>query len=479
MPYGESAFGKEQAVDTTNFVWTKSYFGTTVLDPIAGIVLAAMCVGILFLPRKYACWPMIIIACFISQAQRISIASLDFPFLRIITCFAILRVMIRGEFQSFKFNRLDYAVIAFMGIRTIYSFLHITKSVSATGVALCGDTLDAWGQYFFFRCLVSDYEDFKNLTYGFMIFAIPNAITMIIEATTLHNPYAFMGGVSDVTRSRDDTLRCMNAYSHPILAGCFWAVLLPYMGAMIKQRGRIKIFPFFGIIAASIIIVLSGSSSPIAGAGLAFLGGCAFLFRRQMKLIRWVTFLTVAAAQVMSNSPVWKVFARVKIVGGSTGYYRFKLIDQFIRHAPDWLLAGSAKGTSTWDVPMFDIVNYYVVLGLGGGLVFIILIVWLLIESYRNAGVGMRSAAGDTEQQLMSWATGVSVFVHMMTFLAVTYYGQITMVWFMSLALTGIASRSPARRGYSPLTGWHSDPLVRLARPRFAQRQPVRLRHGF
>jgi len=467
-------------LDTTNHVFTKAYFNQTFVDPVAAAFLVLMIILIFVLPRKYACWPMFAIASFIPQAQRLSLATLDFTFFRILTCFALLRVLFRGEFQRFKWNGLDTAVIGFMGIRLLWSILKLTKGGNSvtSPLSLCGDALDMWGMYFFFRFVVRDLEDLKHATYGLIWLSIPVAALMVVEFVTLRNPFAFMSGNPDVTRSREGVLRCMGAYSNPILTGCFWAVLLPYMGAFIRQRGRIKFMPLVGIVCSAVIIILSGSSSPIAAAGLAFFGGCAFLIRKRMRLIRWGTFIVVAGVQLMANSPIWKVFARVKIVGGSTGYYRFKLIDQFIQHWKEWILVGSARGTSTWAIPMFDIVNYYVALGLAGGILFVGALVWMIVAAYRNCGIAMKTVKGNPEMELIAWATGVAIFAHMMTFLAVTYFGQIIMVWFFSLAVTGIRNSSPiGQRGFSVLTGrMHADPLSRLAaKPAMPYSQPARV----
>ncbi len=469
-------------MDTTTHTFSKSFYGQDFFDPAAVAFLALMIVLIFALPRKYACWPMFAIASFIPQAQRFSVASLDFTFFRIITCFALLRIVVRGEFQRFKWNGLDSAVIGFMVIRLLWSVLKLTKGGNSvtSPLSLCGDALDMWGMYFSFRMFVRDMDDLKGATYGLIFISIPVAVLMIVEYTTLRNPFAFMSGNPEVTRSREGTFRCMGAYSHPILTGCFWAVLLPYMGAFIKQRGRITYLPLIGILSAAIIIVLSGSSSPIAAAGLAFFGGCAYLIRKRMRLIRWGTFIIVVGTQLMANSPIWKVFARVQILGGSTGYYRFKLIDQFIQHWKEWILFGSAKGTSTWAVPMFDIVNYYVALGLAGGICFVGAMIWMIVAAYRNCSVAIRTAKGSTELELIAWATGVAIFAHMMTFLAVTYFGQIIMAWFFSLAVTGIRNSSPInQRGFSVLTGrMHADPLSRLAaKPVLPYAQPARVNY--
>jgi hypothetical protein len=403
------------------------HFDQTLLNPLAAILLVLMGVMMLASPRRYAVWPFIVVACFITQAQRITVAGLDFTFLRLMIVFGIVRLLFRDEIKGFKWNRLDWAVIGFMTIRMIWSAVKKTGGISASGMGnsvgnlqIFGEGMDMLGMYFFFRCVVRDLDDVRGAIYGFIFVSVPVAAAFIYEATALHNPFSIFGGVSDVTRNRDGKLRCMGAYSHPILAGVFWAVLLPYMGAMIKQKGRLTFLPFVGIICAAIIIILSGSSSPIAAAGVAFVGGCLFVMRRRMRLLRWGILIMLVGMQLVMARGVWHLLARMNIIGGSTGYYRFKLIDQFISHGKEWFFFGSSKGTSTWEVPMFDIVNYYVILGLSGGILFILLLVWIFVAAYKNVGERVR-ASGDMESQLFAWALGVAVFVHMVNFLVVAY----------------------------------------------------------
>jgi hypothetical protein len=256
---------------------------------------------------------------------------------------------------------------------------------------------------------------------------------------------------------------------------------MPLMGAYIKQKGHIKIFPLIGIAAASIVILSTGSSSGIAATGVAFLGGCLFLFRKRMRLIRWSVFLGLVTLQLVMARGAAHILARVNVVGGSTGYYRFKLIDQFISHWRDWFVSGSTKGTASWDVPMYDIVNYYVNLGFAGGILLIFLIFWVFNRGFKQVGKGMESAGDDVEGQLIAWATGVSLFVHLIQFMVVSYYGQIQMTWYFSLALVSVTAGAMAKQGYGfpVMFGRQADPLSRLANGRpggYPQYpQPVRM----
>ncbi len=441
---------------------------------MAALLVAAMCAWLLFSNRRQAVWPLIVVSCFITQAQRINIATLDFTMLRVMVVFCFIRVFSRNEWQGLRMNKLDWMMIIFMSTRIVWSFARQKQGV--TSIQTLGEAMEMWGFYFYFRCVVRDLDDLRGAATGFMLASIPIAIAFIYEATALRNPFAFFGGVSEVTRARDGKLRCMGAYSHPILAGCFWAALLPYFGAMIKRNGRITYLPFVAILCSTVIILLTSSSTPVMGAGFAFIGGCLFVYRRRMRLIRWWVFITMIVTHFMVSKGLWFVLARINVFGGSTGYYRFKLIDQFIEHYKEWFWAGTLLGTSTWDVPMFDIVNYYVYLGLTGGILILILITMLLVQAYKNVGRALKTTTNQ-EDELMAWATGVSIFTHMLMFFVVFYFGQINMIWYFSLAVTSVSGRGamfPVAFGRR-----HADPLKRLAaRPGMPFAQPIRMSHG-
>lgn len=456
------------------FNFTHKSFGTTFVHPVALVILAVALIIMFTSPRKYAVWPFIIIACFVAQAQRITVAGLDFPFLRLLVVFGAIRLLIRDEITGYRFNRLDWAVLAFGCGRMLFSYIGKTGGVSAVSLGgekpgalqTYGQVFDFWGMYFYFRCVVRDFNDLRHAIFGFMVVSIPTAAAFIYEYVTETNLFAAFRGSSGQARSRDGILRCMAAYSHPILGGLFWALLMPYFGAMIKQNGRIKFFPIVAIICGATTIILSGSSTPIAAAGVAFIGGCMFLLRNHMRLIRWGVFLFLVTLQLVMARGAAHVLSRINIVGGSTGYYRFKLIDQFISHWKEWFWLGSSKGTSTWDVPMYDIVNYYVNLGFSGGIWMILLITWVFVRAYKNVGENMR-AAPDTENKLLAWATGVAVVVHMISFMVVSYYGQIDMMWYFSLAMTavgvGAVMHQPQAYGFPVMFGPQGDALSRLA----------------
>ena len=69
------------------------------------------------------------------------------------------------------------------------------------------------------------------------------------------------------------------------------------------------------------------------------------------------------------KGPVWALLGKLDIVGGSTGWHRYKIVDNCIRHFWDWWLLGS-NNYWTWEGgdDMWDLANQYVATAEGTGL---------------------------------------------------------------------------------------------------------------
>ena len=59
----------------------------------------------------------------------------------------------------------------------------------------------------------------------------------LIESQTGRNLFSAFGGVPVLTDMREGKLRCSGAFGNSILAGCFWASLMPLMVARGFQQG--------------------------------------------------------------------------------------------------------------------------------------------------------------------------------------------------------------------------------------------------
>lgn len=448
-PYIKEGFGEAE------------FFGHTTLHPAGVAALCVFAILVFILPRRYAPIPLLAMAALIPSAQRVVVLDLDFTYLRVLLLCGMLRVLLRDEARAFVWGTIDKIFVAWC----VVSFVMPLLRVGTYGLETrCGYLYDAVGTYFLFRFLVRDWNDVQRLASAAALLSLPLAIAFLVENSTQYNIFSVFGGVPEITHVREGRLRCQGPYSHPILAGCFWAVLLPLCAARWWQGPRGRVEAVLGVTSSLIIMVRCASSTPVGGAAAALIGGLAFYLRRHMRLVRWGILLSLLGLHMMMNAPVWHLVSRVSAVGGSTGWHRFHLIDQTIRRFPEWALLGT-NSTAHWGLGLFDVTNQFVMQAVVGGLLNLALFVALLALSFQAVGRLWQQFSNDPARVALAWALGVSVFVHISNFIGVTYFGQTTMLLYLIPALLG--SLAPAgtarpawaanRRPRATLTPWASE----------------------
>lgn len=439
------------------------YHGVTTIHPLGLAIALLMGLALLLAPRRYAVWPMIATACLVASAQRIILLGLDFDLLRIMVLFGTARVFLRNEWRGFSWRPVDAAVLAWAITGTIaYTMLY--SSVAAFKFKL-GANYDAVGMYFLFRFLIRDWVDVRHAIVGFAFVSIPVAIAFAVEWSTARNMFAIFGGVREITWVREGRMRCQGAFSHPILAGTFWAAVLPLVAAMWWQGSRWRLLVAIQIPATLFIVFASGSATPVMGVAFAVLGGAVFFVRQWMSALRWTLLSLLVLLHLVMIAPVWHLVARVSVVGGSTGWHRFHLMDEAIDRVSEWWLIGTTS-TGHWGYGLEDVTNQFVLEGVRGGLLTLLLFVAIIALSFRHVGMLVKSAEGDRPRQVLAWALGVSLFVHVASFIGVSYFGQIHMLWYLSLAMiTGVTpqvSRQLVRRSVVSIRPADVEPPVAL-----------------
>jgi hypothetical protein len=166
-----------------------------------------------------------------------------------------------------------------------------------------------------------------------------------------------------------------------------------------------------------------------------------FVTRGQFRMVKAWICIGLVCLQLVMNSPVYSLIARIDIIGGSTGWHRYALIDAAIREFRTWWLLG-IDSTAAWGHGLFDVTNQFVLVAVNGGLLSLVLFVALLGSAYRGVGTAWRRAPTSGTSFLM-WSIGASLFCHCMCFLAVSYFAQIVTLWNGSLAIAA-ALRTPS-----------------------------------
>ena len=403
-----------------------------------------LCMGVLMLvvPRRYAVLPLFAAASYMTMAQRIEIAGLNFTIIRILTLVGWVRIAIRGEFRAIRINSLDKAMFWWTASSiVIYTLLWQTGQ---SFVYRCGQAYDAIGLYIFFRALIRDVEDIKSVFRMFALLLVPLAGLMMLEKATGQNLFAVFGGVPRTTLVREGVLRCQGPFPHSILAGTFAAALLPQFVALWWQGGSGRLLSLLGVGSVVIITAASGSSGPVMTFLCGMVGLLFWWWRFEMRKVRWALIGALVVVQFVMKAPFWFIIAHLAVRQGSDAFYRAFLIDRTIAHFSEWWLIGS-RYQVPWATKLTDITNMYVRIALDGGLITLILFFTVLRRAFAGVGRSIRAKVNErTIQQRCIWALGATLFAHVMTFLAVWYWDQNIVNWYLLLAMIGSISSIPA-----------------------------------
>jgi hypothetical protein len=365
--------------------------------------------------------------------------------LRILVVFAFARALIRNDHRSFSLNPLDKAIIAWtLSTIVTYTLLWQTGHALVNRIGLCFDTV---GVYFICRMYILDIDDIKRVFSLCAVLVVPLAAAMLYEYFTGHNLFAYLGGVSEISEIRDGRVRCQGSFRHPILMGTFGATMLPLILSLWWQKGGSKTVAVLGALACLVIVACSGSSGALMATIYGIAGLLIWFLRDSMKIVRWGIVIAIVIMQLVMKSPFWYVLARLSSVTGGTGWHRAYLIDQGIRYFNEWWLVGT-KVTAHWmptglliDPTKADITNEYLVQGVNGGLITMIIFIVIIVLGFKMAGQTVRKIGKeDFPVGIMIWSMGAALFAHSVSFISVSYFDQIQVFWFFLMAAISISA---------------------------------------
>lgn len=412
---------------------------------LVGIVAMALVAALaLLVPRRWIALPMVLSMCLMPSGQRIILFTLDFTFLRLLLLVLWLRILVRSEFRPLAVNHLDRVFFVYVAVVVVTGTL-LTPTVGGF-VNKLGVMFDDFTLYLFFRHALRDFDDLLCIGRAFFWVSVPVLAFFLLEHQTGYNIFSTLGGVPEKTLVREGRLRCQGAFAHPILAGCFWALLLPiYVARGLILRRWIE--PALACGVALALIVLCASSTPAMSVIFGLGAAACYLVRRALPWFRWMLVVTLIGLHLAMKSPVWSLIARVDIAGGSTGWHRYQLIDQAIRHFDEWYLVGT-HSTAHWGWMMNDVANMYVGAAVTGGFATLVMFVSLIVVSFVGISRTMRSAEVPLAYKRATWAVGCMLFMHCTNFIGVAYFGQTGVLWHLTLAAAGSLTLVPgATRG--------------------------------
>jgi len=414
------------------------------------IITVILMVSTFALPRKHFLIPYILAACFIPTDQRILIMDLDFTVLRILVVVGVLRIWSRGELRVIKLNRFDKILLlwAFSG-----AIIYVARWVDMRALIYkCGVLFDVLGLYWLFRQNIRSWD---NIVLTFWVLAVCSLILapfVAYEMATGDNPFAVLGRA--ITVVRQGRYRCWASFPHSILLGLFWATLVPVFIALSKVRQWRYLF-WAATAAAIFIVFASVSSTPLLTLAGTLCLFALFRYRCYSRQAVWGFCGLTFALHLVMKAPVWHLISRIEIISGSTGWHRYSLIDKAIRHFDEWAVLGT-RSTTHWGWGMADVTNHYVLEAVRGGLISLILFIVLLAYAVRIP-LRLSLQTLSPQQRWLAWGICVSVFGHCLSFLGVSYFGQIMMLLYLTFAIVAVIYEisSPDRNAGRHLSAVH------------------------
>ncbi len=398
------------------------------MNAAALLFLAINGAALLLVPRRYALIPLLLGACYIPITQAVQIGPISFSAARILIIIGLMRLMVRGERVTGGLMKLDWLLLSWAAWACFSSLFHEGGSIENRLGMVC----DYCGAYFLVRAFTTSIEDVAQLSRVFIIVLGLVALEMMYEHSTRTNLFSVFKDVPTLPEIREGRVRASGPFGHAILAGTVGASMLPLMiGAWRYFRRSAAL----GIVICLTMIVASASSSPIVSAACGAMALFAWNLKGRMRWIRWGIAFGYIALDVVMNAPAYYLLARIDLAGGSTGWHRARLIEVAIEHLSEWWLIGTDYTRHwipygvVWSDNHIDVTNYYLKMGVLGGLPLMILFVAFVAYSFALVGRGL--ATVPQEHRFLLWSLGAAMFAHATTSISVTYFDQSFLFFYM------------------------------------------------
>src|SRR4051812_42867388 len=300
-------------------------------NALLAIVLGVL---VLALPRRRAFGATLAASTCTTLGDAIELGTLHFYSIRRVIMFALVRISVRSELGSVRFQAFDGLFLAWLMVTSLLyvaidgSYVNLTERL--------GYMFDAGGLYIAARALIRSADDLAETLIIFTLLLIPLAVLMGFERVTGRNLFSMLGGVPEWSQVRGGKVRCQGPFNHSILAGTFGAASFPLMVGLSVFRPRARALAVIAALSAVFVVYTSGSSGPFSALIVSIIGLGMWLIRTQMRVVRWAMLAGVIMLAMVMKAPVWFLIDRLSELTGGDGWYRSQLIESAVNHFSEW-----------------------------------------------------------------------------------------------------------------------------------------------
>jgi hypothetical protein len=413
---------------------------------VSGSILLVLLSVVVLAPRRWAFVGMTAGVFFLSQAHFIMMGGVQITPLRFLEAAGFLRVIARGELSWRRLCGLDWILLVTYNYTALVWLLREADYGRPLSLAF-----DATLCYLTFRALIRGVDDVRWFLEAFAALLVPFTILVVYERFTNHSGFAAVGAAISGD-FRKGVLRCQGIFRHPVLLGSVAAAFFALYVSLLLGKAR-RAVASLGCILCLILVVLSNSGGPLTSTAAACGGWAAWVCRRRMWWVRTAAFCLLTAISLVMKDSIWYLPFKISKVVGGTGYHRAVIMEKAWAEIGKWWLAGMPiQETASWmPYVLFyggsDITNHYLLFGIHGGVMALLLFIGILVVAFRSLGrtlLLMRSSGMGRAGEYIVWGLGVALFVHSVSWIGVAYFDQSSAVWLLHVALVASVVADPA-----------------------------------
>jgi hypothetical protein len=404
------------------------------MPPLFLLAAIACTVAQVSLPRRLAFIPILAAAFHLGNIEIFA----NLTIFRLLIIIGLIRAASGGHFHFSFSNTIDRLIVFFAVIYILSSLGHNADPQNSL-VARIGGCLNVVGTYIYGRSYFNSSNPgaFKSLLLGLPIILVPLALLMALERQTGRNIYFYLGSRTETSLVRENKVRAVGPFRHPILAGTAGASALPLAYYLWLRRRRA--LGAMGLASGLGIVWACSSSGPMAAVGISFAAILGWRFRSKIPSFLVMGIIGGFAYWIITGRGPWFLMAKMDLAGGSTGRFRSDLIDAAIKNLDEWWLFGTDY-TRHWMMSGVsfsenhtDLTNYYIHLGAMGGIGLPILLVVILWRSLKSIYQTLMET-GELSGRLL-WLFGAVICTHAVSFVSVSYFDQMYVPFYMTLGM--------------------------------------------
>lgn len=387
----------------------------------------------------------------------VSLGTVDISVGRVAVVVLLLRCLFDGQIRGkFTWIRLDtwvtLSMVVYVGV--FCATRPLLNAVENRG----GFLMDTWFAYMVARFIVSDRETLMSVIKCVGVALVPLAVLGVIESVTGWQPFIPLQRfcpwvtVGRVLEQRWGLTRATGPFNHSILFGSAFAIFLPLVYYLRHNKNHWRLLAYILSAAALVGALSSMSAGPWVMTVVVII--CLVMENRK----KWVKPLLIFSAiscigiGVISNRPFYHVmFSYAGLLGGA-GWHRARLIDAAIQHFDEWWLIGYGTKDPGWGgylgMAATDVTNEFILAGVRYGILGIIVLSGVLTTAFRGV-LRMYRRTRDPELKSLCWALGTILVSVIVTWMSVSFFGQIMSLFYCALGIIGSSSSLvPCAVGY-------------------------------